>query len=96
MAEGGGERITANMPPLVAIPTTAGTGSEVGRGSVVVMADGRKLGLISPHLMPSVAICDPDLTLGLPPSLTAATGAAGAAPARYPGPAGGGQPTDRK
>ena len=74
MAEGGVERITADMPPLVAIPTTAGTGSEVGRGSVVVMADGRKLGLISPHLMPSVAICDPDLTLGLPPSLTAATG----------------------
>ena len=46
----------------------------MSRGSVVVMADGRKLGLISPHLMPSVAICDPDLTLGLPPSLTAATG----------------------
>ncbi|MBP2230423.1 alcohol dehydrogenase class IV [Azospirillum agricola] len=72
--EGGAARITAQVAPLVAIPTTAGTGSEVGRGSVIVMRDGRKLGLLSPHLLPKVAICDPELTLSLPPQLTAATG----------------------
>lgn len=72
--EGGGPRITAAVAPLIAIPTTAGTGSEVGRASVIVLQDGRKLGFVSPHLLPKVAICDPELTLGLPPSLTAATG----------------------
>jgi alcohol dehydrogenase class IV len=74
MIEGGVARIRAAMPPMVAIPTTAGTGSEVGRGAVIVMADGRKLSVISPHMLPSVALCDPELTLGLPPGLTAATG----------------------
>ncbi|MCA3131215.1 MAG: iron-containing alcohol dehydrogenase [Betaproteobacteria bacterium] len=72
--EGGVARITAAVAPLVAIPTTAGTGSEVGRASVVVLKDGRKLGFLSPHLLPKVALCDPELTLGLPPLLTAATG----------------------
>lgn len=72
--EGGATRITAKVAPLIAIPTTAGTGSEVGRGSVIVMNSGRKLGLLSTHLLPKVAICDPELTLGLPPMLTAATG----------------------
>lgn len=72
--EGGVARITAAVAPLVAIPTTAGTGSEVGRASVVVLNDGRKLGFLSPHLLPKVALCDPELTLGLPPLLTAATG----------------------
>lgn len=72
--EGGGPRITAAVAPLIAIPTTAGTGSEVGRGSVIVLDDGRKLGFLSPHLLPKVALCDPELTLGLPPLLTAATG----------------------
>jgi hypothetical protein len=72
--EGGGAKITAAVAPLIAIPTTAGTGSEVGRGSVIVLNDGRKLGFVSPHLVPKVAICDPELTLGLPPALTAATG----------------------
>lgn len=72
--EGGVARITAAVAPLIAIPTTAGTGSEVGRGSVIVMRDGRKLGLLSPHLLPRLALCDPELTLGLPPLLTAATG----------------------
>lgn len=71
---GGTARITAVMPPVVAIPTTAGTGSEVGRGALITLDDGRKLGFISPHLIPKVAICDPELTLGLPPLLTAATG----------------------
>lgn len=72
--EGGISRITKDVAPLIAIPTTAGTGSEVGRASVIVMDDGRKLGLLSPNLVPKVAICDPSLTLSLPPSLTAATG----------------------
>ncbi|MEI7967921.1 MAG: iron-containing alcohol dehydrogenase [Betaproteobacteria bacterium] len=72
--EGGAARITAAVAPVIAIPTTAGTGSEVGRGSVIVLRDGRKLGFLSPHLLPRVAICDPDLTVGLPPMLTAATG----------------------
>jgi hypothetical protein len=72
--QGGVPRITAAVAPLIAIPTTAGTGSEVGRGSVIILDDGRKLGFLSPHLLPKVALCDPELTLGLPPLLTAATG----------------------
>ena len=72
--EGGIAKITAAMAPVIAIPTTAGTGSEVGRGAVIIMADGRKLTMISPHMIPKVAICDPELTYGLPPVLTAATG----------------------
>ncbi|SOZ14249.1 4-hydroxybutyrate dehydrogenase [Cupriavidus taiwanensis] len=72
--EGGASRITSRAAPLVAIPTTAGTGSEVGRGAVIVMESGRKLGLLSPFLLPKLAICDPELTRGLPPALTAATG----------------------
>ncbi|WP_119302400.1 iron-containing alcohol dehydrogenase [Dongia deserti] len=72
--EGGIPKITAAMAPIIAIPTTAGTGSEVGRGAVIIMEDGRKLTMISPHMIPKVAICDPELTYGLPPLLTAATG----------------------
>jgi 4-hydroxybutyrate dehydrogenase len=71
---GGIDRITADKPPVIAIPTTSGTGSEVGRASLITLEDGRKLGFISPHMIPTVAICDPELTLGLPPLLTAATG----------------------
>ena len=71
---GGLTRITPAVAPVIAIPTTAGTGSEVGRAALVTLKDGRKLGLISPHLIPKRAICDPELTLGLPPGLTAATG----------------------
>lgn len=72
--EGGSPRITERCAPLIAVPTTAGTGSEVARGAIIVLNDGRKLGFHSWHLVPRVAICDPDLTLGLPPLLTAATG----------------------
>ncbi|WP_346907442.1 iron-containing alcohol dehydrogenase [uncultured Roseibium sp.] len=72
--EGGLARITSNICPMIAIPTTSGTGSEVGRGSVINLADGRKVGLLSPHMLPNIALCDPELTLGLPPFLTAATG----------------------
>lgn len=71
---GGLERIGAEQPPVIAIPTTAGTGSEVGRAALITLEDGRKLGFISPHLIPNVAICDPELTHGLPAGLTAATG----------------------
>ncbi len=71
---GGVPRITPDVAPLIAIPTTAGTGSEVGRAALITLDDDRKLGFISPHLIPKRAICDPELTLGLPPSLTAATG----------------------
>jgi 4-hydroxybutyrate dehydrogenase len=71
---GGLPRITAAVAPLVAVPTTAGTGSEVGRAALITLRDGRKLGFISPHLVPKLAVCDPELTLGLPPGLTAATG----------------------
>ncbi len=71
---GGLGRITPAVAPIIAIPTTAGTGSEVGRGALITLRDGRKLGLISPHIIPRHAICDPEITLSLPPRLTAATG----------------------
>jgi 4-hydroxybutyrate dehydrogenase len=72
--EGGADRITSRTAPVIAVPTTAGTGSEVGRGAILILDDGRKVGVISPFVVPRVAICDPALTLGLPPALTAATG----------------------
>ena len=71
--EGGMEKIQETAP-LLAIPTTSGTGSEVSGGSVIIMHDGRKLILASPQLVPDAAICDPDLTLQLPPILTAGAG----------------------
>lgn len=74
VVEGGLARITAAAAPLVAVPTTAGTGSEVSRGALIVLEDGRKVSIGSPYLIPRAAICDPLLTLGLPPRLTAATG----------------------
>ena len=72
--EGGLARITPATAPVIAVPTTAGTGSEVGRGAILILDDGRKVGVISPHVVPKSAICDPELTLGLPAVLTAATG----------------------
>jgi alcohol dehydrogenase class IV len=72
--EGGSNKITSIVAPLIAIPTTSGTGSEVARGAIVILDDGRKVGLHSWFIMPKSAICDPLLTLGLPPLLTAATG----------------------
>jgi 4-hydroxybutyrate dehydrogenase len=71
---GGLPKITARVAPVIAVPTTAGTGSEVGRAALITLNDGRKLGFISPHLIPKRAVCDPELTVGLPPLLTAATG----------------------
>ena len=70
----GGSSKIGPVAPLVAIPTTAGTGSEVSSGAVIIMNNGEKLILASRHLIPRTAICDPTLTLGLPPHLTAATG----------------------
>ncbi len=72
--EGGSARITERVAPLIAVPTTSGTGSEVARGAIIIVDDHRKLGFHSWHLVPKTAICDPELTLGLPPRLTAATG----------------------
>ncbi|MHB8157444.1 MAG: iron-containing alcohol dehydrogenase [Desulfocucumaceae bacterium] len=67
--------ITAPLTPLVAIPTTAGTGSEVTQYAVI-KDDSRhtKLSFLSPYLVPSIAVLDPEMTVGLPPELTATTG----------------------
>ena len=63
------------IPPIIAIPTTAGTGSEVGRASVIVKEDEhRKVIVFHPKMCPDCVILDPELTLGLPAGLTAATG----------------------
>ena len=71
----GGKRIGPNLPPMVGIATTAGTGSEVGRSAVIILkSTDRKTVIFSSHLIPSVAIADPELTLGLPPHITAGTG----------------------
>jgi alcohol dehydrogenase class IV len=64
----------SGLAPCVAIPTTAGTGSEVGRSSVIIK-DGRKQVIFHPSLLATLVILDPELTRGLPPKLTAATGA---------------------
>jgi alcohol dehydrogenase class IV len=71
---GGADRITAEAVPLIAVPTTAGTGSEVARGAILIVDDGRKLGFHNWNLLPRVALLDPELTVALPPLLTAATG----------------------
>ena len=72
--EGGSLKITDRVAPLIAVPTTSGTGSEVARGAIIIVDDHRKLGFHSWHIVPKTAICDPELTLGLPAKLTAATG----------------------
>ncbi len=72
--EGGSPKITERVAPIIAVPTTSGTGSEVARGAIIIVDDHRKLGFHSWNLVPKTAICDPELTLGLPPMLTAATG----------------------
>ena len=72
--EGGSALITDRAVPVVAVPTTSGTGSEVARGAILILDDQRKVGFHSWHLVPKAAICDPELTIGLPPVLTAATG----------------------
>ena len=64
----------SGLAPCIAIPTTAGTGSEAGRSSVIIK-EGRKRVIFHPSLLASLVILDPELTRGLPPKLTAATGA---------------------
>ena len=72
---GGVDLIGPDLPPMIGVPTTAGTGSEVGRSAVFTFKSlGRKSLIFSPHLMPTAAVADPELTVGLPPHLTAATG----------------------
>jgi 4-hydroxybutyrate dehydrogenase len=71
----GWKYIQNNMPPFYAVPTTAGTGSEVGRSSVItIKSTNKKTIIFSPYFMPNIAVLDPELTLTLPPHLTAATG----------------------
>ena len=61
--------------PIVAVPTTAGTGSEVGRAGVITNSDTHEKKIIfHPKMLPSVVICDPELTVGMPKSITAGTG----------------------
>ena len=72
---GGNLAIRGPLPPMISVPTTAGTGSEVGRCSVITAPSlGRKFLVCHPLMMPKRAVLDPELTVGLPPSLTAATG----------------------
>ncbi len=71
----GSDRISSNLPPYIAIATTSGTGSEVGRSAVItIKATNRKTVIFSPYLIPSIALADPELTLDLPPHITAGTG----------------------
>lgn len=72
---GGDAKITSNLPPYIAVPTTAGTGSEVGRSTVITLTTtNRKTVIFSPYLIPDLAIADPDLTVSMPPGITAGTG----------------------
>jgi alcohol dehydrogenase class IV len=77
---GGAARIGANLSPLICVPTTAGTGSEVSQGALITDTSfnttnrPRKRAISTPHNMASLALLDPQLTLGMPPALTAATG----------------------
>jgi 4-hydroxybutyrate dehydrogenase len=65
----------AGIHPIVAVPTTAGTGSEVGRASIITNTELREKKIIfHPKMLPSVVICDPELTVGMPQFITAGTG----------------------
>ncbi len=66
---------TAGIAPIVAVPTTAGTGSEVGRASVITNSQTHvKKIIFHPKFLPAITICDPELTVGMPPVITAGTG----------------------
>ena len=77
---GGAERIRGDMPPLICVPTTAGTGSEVSQGAIITDTSfnttdrWRKRAIVTPFNMSNIALLDPGITLGMPPALTAATG----------------------
>src|SRR2546423_10568296 len=71
----GASRISSDMPPYIAVATTSGTGSEVSRSAVITIeATNRKTVLFSPHLIPSLALSDPELTVHMPPHITSGTG----------------------
>jgi alcohol dehydrogenase class IV len=71
----GGVHVPPDVPPVITVPTTAGTGSEVGRSGVLtVRSTGRKTVIFSPRLLAKVAILDPELTVSMPKGVTAATG----------------------
>ena len=77
---GGIDRIRGDMPPLICVPTTAGTGSEVSQGSIITDTSlnttdrWRKRAIVTPFNMSNIALLDPGITVGMPPALTAATG----------------------
>ncbi len=77
---GGIDRIRGDMPPLICVPTTAGTGSEVSQGAIITDTSfnttdrWRKRAIVTPFNMSNIALLDPAITLGMPPALTAATG----------------------
>lgn len=74
-AVGGGEHVPRDLPPVITVPTTAGTGSEVGRAGVVTLrSTNRKTVIFSPSMLPRVALLDPELTVSMPARTTAATG----------------------
>ena len=70
---GGSEKI-AKVAPQIAIPTAAGTGAEVGRACVMTLHNGRKTVAVNLNMVADVVICDPELTISLPPRMTAGTG----------------------
>jgi alcohol dehydrogenase class IV len=70
----GVDQVDGDRLPLILIPTTAGTGSEVTPIAIVTTGETTKAGIVSPQLLPDVALLDAELTLGLPPMVTAATG----------------------
>jgi alcohol dehydrogenase class IV len=71
---GGQARILKEVPPIVAVPTTAGSGSEVGKAALATLQSGDKLGVLSSKLLPTAVVCDPELTFSMPAGLTAGTG----------------------
>ncbi len=71
----GWKKVRSDVPPVISVPTTAGTGSEVGRSTVITNTQiEKKVVVFSPYLMPRFAVIDPELAVGLPPAVTAATG----------------------
>jgi alcohol dehydrogenase class IV len=70
----GVDKVRGRRLPLILVPTTAGTGSEVTPISIVTTGENQKMGVVSPELLPDIALLDPALTYGLPPHITAATG----------------------
>ena len=70
----GGSAAIGKVSPQIAIPTAAGTGAEVGRACVMSLLDGSKIVVVNLNMVADLVICDPELTMSLPPRLTAATG----------------------